>query len=183
MYGRIAGGRRDRHLGMTQGATMQTTAIELSTLEVTPGGVIEQAKPRSRVKSITITRIEGEASEIDEWRDDGEGFKERTVESFVRADTILRRMAATAPDDGTYNKVDFVVTWANGDNYQGTYDLKRHDTGHWQQLQRQIRGFLRYLVGEFKPDHMTQEEYNERLAGRPEEEAQARHMLDTLDLS
>lgn len=155
----------------------------LSTLEVTPEGVIEQAPTKAEVRNITIRRTEGLPSAVDEPRDEG-GYALRTVTSFAEADALIRQMAATAPEDGIrYDKVDFVVTWENGNVYEGRFDMRRHDTIYRKHLQRQIKGFLRYLAGEYRPSDMTPEEYAEVVAGRPVEQMQALDMLDTVDLS
>jgi hypothetical protein len=156
---------------------------ERSTLEVTPEGVIERALTKVEVTGITIRRTEGRPSAVDEPRDEG-GYTQRTVTSFAETDSLIRQMATTAPGEGTrYDKVDFVVTWENGYIYEGRFDMKRHDTKFSAHLQRQIRGFLRYLAGEYRPADMTLKEYAEIVASRPDEQMQALDMLDTLDLS
>jgi hypothetical protein len=73
--------------------------------------------------------------------------------------------------------------WDSGHVYEGRFDMRRHDTIYRNHLQRQIKGFLRYLAGEYRPADMTLEEYAEVVASRPEEQKQALDMLDTLDLS
>ena len=46
---------------------------------------------------------------------------------WQQANAVLRRWARTAPQDGTYHKCDFVVTYADGETYTGRYDLTRSD--------------------------------------------------------
>jgi hypothetical protein len=156
---------------------------ETSALEVTPEGVIERTPTKVEVTGITIRRTEGRASVVDEPRNEG-GYTQRTVTSFAEADFLIRQMATTAPGDGVgYDKVDFVVTWEDDNVYEGQFDLRRHDTMYRNHLQRQIKGFLRYLAGKLRPPDMTQEEYAEIVASRPDEQAQALDMLDSVDLS
>lgn len=71
----------------------------------------------------------------------------------------------------------------NGYTYEGRFDMRRHDTTFRNHLQRQIKGFLRYLAGEYRPADMMPEEYAEVVASRPDEQTQARDMLDAVDLS
>lgn len=61
---------------------MNAIDAELSNVEVTPEGKVRPVRRKHRVKSITITRIEGAQSEVDE---------EQVVESFAEADTLIRR--------------------------------------------------------------------------------------------
>jgi hypothetical protein len=155
----------------------------ISTLEVSPEGVIQQAPYKAKVMRITIRRTEGQPSTVDEPRAEG-GYIEQTINSFAEADSLIRQMATTAPEEGArYDKADFLVMWDSGHVYEGRFDMRRHDTIYRNHLQRQIKGFLRYLAGEYRPADMTLEEYAEVVASRPEEQKQALDMLDTLDLS
>ena len=156
---------------------------EISALEVSPEGVIQQAPHKARVMSITIRRTEGQPSAVDEPRNEG-GYAQRTVASFAEADSLIRQMATTAPEDRIgYDKTEFVVTWEGGYTYEGRFDMRRHDTTFRNHLQRQIKGFLRYLAGKLRPADRTPEEYAEIVASRQDEEAQALDMLDSVDLS
>lgn len=73
-----------------------------------------------QVTKIEITRVEGFSEEV---------RKTVTVNNWTEANGVLKGMAVTAPKDGqTYNKVDFKVTYTDGEIYEGRYDMKYEDT-------------------------------------------------------
>lgn len=61
------------------------------------------------VKSIWLRRAEGPHMDLGQ----------STVTSFEAADAVLKKWARTAPDDRSYNKVDFKVTWQDEETYEG----------------------------------------------------------------
>lgn len=90
----------------------------------------------------------------------------RTATTWKEADAILKAWAKTAPGPHEgYDKCDFWVTWADGENYQGRYDLKRHDTDFLELLARHIRDFIQFYAGTHKPQWMTQQQYAEAIKG------------------
>lgn len=76
--------------------------------------------------------------------------KAMPVDSWAAADGQLTRWAHTAPEPGQgYDKVDFKVTWADGETYEGRYDMNRlgedsETNGH--DLARHIRRFLNWIA-------------------------------------
>ena len=44
-------------------------------------------------------------------------------------DATMRAACFTAPSDGCYFKVAFVVTWSDGGTFEGRIDLERHEYG------------------------------------------------------
>lgn len=72
------------------------------------------------VKEIKITRVEGYQEECNQ---------PIMSSNWDEANAVLRAMAITAPKDNTYNKVDFVVTYTDGETYEGRYYLQYTDTG------------------------------------------------------
>lgn len=46
--------------------------------------------------------------------------------TWEEADRRLAIWATTAPENGGYDKVDFTITFADGETYKGRYDLQRH---------------------------------------------------------
>lgn len=95
-----------------------------------------------KVKEIRIRRAEGFHHETkDTYR----------FSSFTAADVCLRRMARTAPEDGSYNKTDFWVVYANGYQYSGRFDLKREHQAGANLLSTHMGEFLGILAGRFVP--------------------------------
>lgn len=107
-----------------------------------------QATPKKAV-SFWLNRAEGPITECGEVN----------VQSWAMANAQLSKWAETAPEPGNgYDKTDFTVTWEDGEEYSGRYDLKRHDTTY-ADLGAHIADYLRFLTGEHCPDHMTEEKY------------------------
>lgn len=109
--------------------------------------------------SITLTRAEGPHEEVG---------KPQTVtgerhSTWIEADSVLRGWAGTAPESGGYDKIDFVVTYEDGQTYRGRYDLK-----HWSvespDLGKHVSRFVKYYAGLYKPPHMSQEQYQQYLS-------------------
>ena len=70
-----------------------------------------------------------------------------------------------------YLKTDFRVTWADGETYEGRYDLHENGLGDDNQtLAQHIISFLSFYAGLRCPVHMKQEEYEEFLKGRKVQE-------------
>ncbi len=68
------------------------------------------------LREIVLERAEGPTAECVEVK----------VASWHDAGWQLARWARTAPEPrGGYDKVDFRVTWADGETYEGRYDLQR----------------------------------------------------------
>ncbi len=84
------------------------------------------------VKEIKITRVEGYQEECNQ---------PIMASNWNEANAVLRAMAITAPKDDTYNKVDFVVTYTDGETYEGRYDLKYQDT-----IKADLAGHVQIMV-------------------------------------
>lgn len=82
---------------------------------------------------IRINRVEGPVSLCD---------RAEVARSYGEAVAILQRHAGTAPDDGSYDKVDFEIRFADGASYSGRFDLTRR--GH-PDLAAQARGVLAWM--------------------------------------
>lgn len=134
---------------------------------------------RIGVKEIKITRVEGQIKECDE---------PKIVDSWLAADSLLRRWSETAPEHGGYDKCDFGITFDDGYVYaDGRYDLV-----HWRKerpdLQKHVRLFVRYLAGE-TPSWLLRddkkrylEHYLKDIAAHPERTEAAKRFLDTYDV-
>jgi hypothetical protein len=86
----------------------------------------------------------------------------RTVASFEEADAVLREWARTAPEGGGYDKCDFRITYADGDTYEGRYDLTRGmDEGT---LARHVQCHVLFYAGLWMPPHLTEARYRNVVA-------------------
>lgn len=101
------------------------------------------------VKSIWLRRAEGPHMDLGQ----------STVTSFEAADAVLKKWARTAPDDRSYNKVDFKVTWQD----EETYDLVKKDEVRANLLGSHIQEFLLFHGGLWCPPHLTREDYEDYL--------------------
>lgn len=114
-----------------------------------------EPKPKVKVTSITLNRGEGPSSECN---------KPVTVPNFAAANAILRRWSWTASKSGGSDKVDFSVTYKDGEVYEGCFLLKHpnapHQTGSTT-LDGHIRTFLRVHSGLLCPPHLERERYEE----------------------
>ncbi|MEC3664973.1 hypothetical protein [Bacillus subtilis] len=48
-----------------------------------------------------------------------------TVTSWAEAESTLCKWAATAPEEGAYDKVGFCIIWTDESQYNGRFDLQR----------------------------------------------------------
>ena len=73
------------------------------------------------------------------------------------ANSTLRAWAYSAPEDG-YDKCDFSITFADGEIYEGRYDLV-----HWSKkmadLSLHVKNFVEFGAGVKKPEHLTDRQY------------------------
>jgi len=108
------------------------------------------------VKEITITRAEGLRSEVD---------KPVTVkgsDAWEKVDSILLRWSYTAPSGGGYDKCDFSVKFADGETYNGRYDLK-HYTIEYPHLAQHVYDFVRFHAGQWS-SWMNEAQYAEYMS-------------------
>lgn len=117
------------------------------------------------VQHVVLDRVEGVP------RADG-SMPISAVRTLEAATTLLRDWSTTAPRGGAYDKVDFWVTWTDGEVYHG-----RHDLQHWTHpgadcdLGAQVIRFLRFVAT------ARQDPARQPARVSPEEEAQARAWL------
>jgi hypothetical protein len=106
------------------------------------------------VKSVWLNRAEGPIRETGA----------RTVDSLSAADAQLKRWAHSAPKKGGgYDKTDFRIEWADGETYEGRYDLQREDEGKSNLLGSHVQHYLNFHAGLFCPEHMSREDYENYL--------------------
>lgn len=124
---------------------------------------------------ITITRGEGPSSQCG---------KPVTVDSFSKANVLLRSWASTAPAGGGYDKCDFTLIDPTIElEYRGRYDLK-----HWKvevaDLKAHVVGFLKFQYLGERPPHMSQEQYDRYIAScqhTPETIEEVRQTVEHLE--
>ncbi|MFE4029296.1 hypothetical protein ACFX4N_24400 [Priestia sp. YIM B13551] len=110
-----------------------------------------------RVKQIVLTRGTGKTEEC--------GIP-HTVDTWYDADNVLMKMAMTAPENGASEKVDYVVTFEDGETFESTYSLTKDDTviaclrGH-------VRTVANIYAGNARPQWMKEEVYDKYV---PEEQ-------------
>lgn len=76
----------------------------------------ENQNEKINVKEIQITRAEGRTKLC--------GIT-RSFDSFKAANSWLLSQSETFPEDGTYDKHDFIVIFEDGDTYTGRLDCKQ----------------------------------------------------------
>lgn len=99
------------------------------------------------IDNITITGAEG--------RHSGEVV---TVNDWPAATVLLLRWSTTAPKSGGYDKHDFIITFQDGETYEGRYDLKHH-TVEWPNLKRHVVSFVKFMAGLHQPIYMSAKDY------------------------
>ncbi len=93
------------------------------------------AVARIPIKCIELHRVEGSRHEC----------IRLPVYTFDAASIALARWAHTAPDDGSYHKCDFTVTYTDGETYKGRIDLERRHFGGYD-VKAHMRRHLMWLI-------------------------------------
>lgn len=107
------------------------------------------------VTSIWIYRAEGRIDQTN---------REITTTSFKEASNFLREQAKTAPNYG-YDKTDFKVTWQNGDEYSGRFDMQNIDQFRLNHLETQMKEELEFYAGIRRPSHFKDDVWQNHLSG------------------
>lgn len=143
------------------GVSATTPAATAPGAPVTSSGQLETKTPEAPAEdaagpgalSITITRVEGLASEC---------WQPVTVGSFSEADALLMTWSATAPATGGYDKCHFSIVWPDGGTYTGRYDLKHHSCEP-ASLSAHMIDLAEYHTGRFCPLHLSASAYKMRM--------------------
>ncbi|MBW5471551.1 hypothetical protein GPJ61_27575 [Brevibacillus formosus] len=122
-----------------------------------------------QMKQITFARVEGRHEDL---------FK-KEFDRWLDAEIEINQAALTAPDTGGYDKCDFTIEWQDGNTYKGRFDLQREHSMAQSPLKDHVMGFLRFLAGEDRPDHMTEQQYLPFISERRED---ARRFLQTYQI-
>ena len=109
------------------------------------------------VKEIWIERVEGPIGNL------SQDQRETKVKTFTEADAFLRKQAETAGNFG-YDKTDFKVTWKDGSEYKGRYDLQKIDLYRTDLLQNQMKDEIEFMAGIYRPAHFKDDAWQRHLS-------------------
>lgn len=115
----------------------------------------EMQSTKIAVKNITITPVEESI---------GSSFDPVTVESFDAADSLLFKIAKRVKPNSGYRKTVFEIVFEDGTKYTGRYDVESLQK-EFPDLLAHVRDFVRFSAGIDRPDHMTEEDWRDYLAG------------------
>ncbi len=87
----------------------------------------------------------------------------QTFGSFAEANVALRFAAQDAPEGGAYDKTGFLMTYEDGETYEGRIDLTRKMTTG-DVLGDHVRGFQSTRSGRVCPPHLTPARLEEMLS-------------------
>ncbi len=106
---------------------------------------------------ITIERAEGLVTEtgkvsiVARWPE---------TDLFTLADQVLYGMAQSAPKTGGYDKCDFIIEFADGETYEGRYDMQHPDAQDtFESLSMHVRRHLSIAAGRYRPADLSVERY------------------------
>jgi hypothetical protein len=109
--------------------------------------------------------------------------------SLSEANSLLRQFSCEAPGPrGGYDKTAFRVTWADGETYEGRYDLhhircRQENPNGRIDIGDHIRGFLTFYAGLRRPSHMDDATYRRVLGyNKPEHQQQCREVLESYEI-
>lgn len=113
--------------------------------------------PKIKAVAIQIERAEGPVKECVSRRFEGDTCWEQVNQQLVK-------WAHTAPKLG-YDKCDFTIFFADGETYQGRFDNERLDhPDREKSLAEHVLSHARFCAGQFRPDHLSEEQYEQVLA-------------------
>jgi len=124
----------------------------------------EQATEKIPVMEITIVRLEGPSYLCD---------IENKTYSFKEANELLKEMSKKAPRTVGYDKTNFSIVFADGEKYEGRIDLMHYTiekNSREQNVEQHIHDHLSFYNGTLKPEHMSQQSYDDFLAKNTNEQ-------------
>lgn len=80
------------------------------------------------------------------WSESGDIQDELTVNTFQEAEQLIKKAAKNAPDNGAYDKTKFLITWSDGQTYEGRIDIIYSDMFKAQPLKDHIQSFANYVI-------------------------------------
>ena len=123
-----------------------------------------------KATSIMIDRVEGPSALCTKKTLTGENV-------WQKAQSLLLKHSDTSPKNGGYDKCDFIVTFADGETYQGRYDLKHHSV-ELPSLEQHMLNFLNFIGGKNRA-WASEKEYAEIMARDPQRKEDAIKFLNT----
>lgn len=84
-----------------------------------------------------------------------------TVSTFAEAEQLIRQAAKDV--NGGYDKTKFIITWTDGDTYEGRIDIEKDYEEMKTPIKDHITDWLLFLTGDKKPAHMTDKAYSDTL--------------------
>lgn len=122
-----------------------------------------------KVSSVWVRRDEGRASEC----------VARFFCSFSEANAWLVQQATTV--NGVYDKCRFVVTYEDGHQYEGRFDLEqKHQFG--ASLQKHMVDYLTFCMGARQPSNITKDQYERFISARGDKRKECAEFLNTREL-
>lgn len=126
-----------------------------------------------KVASVWIRRAEGT---IRECAEGGQFFA-----TFKDANHELARWAQTAPEPRAYDKCDFVVTFEDGEQYEGRFDLNR-DHRFGVSLEKHMIDYLTFYAGARQPNNYSKESYERFILAQGDKRDACVRFLGTYEL-
>ncbi|MFS0657395.1 LPD25 domain-containing protein [Niallia alba] len=87
-------------------------------------------------KTVVLTSVEFV------WSESGDIEDSLKVTTFAEAEIIIRNAAKHAPDNGAYDKTKFLITWNDGNTYEGRLDIVHSDMFKTTPLKSHIESFV-----------------------------------------
>jgi hypothetical protein len=126
---------------------------------------------------ITIVRVEGPNALC---------YKEVSFEGsdcWAQAHRYLVSQGETFPRTGGYDKHDFVVTFGDGETWEGRLDCQHPDCADPDlDVAQHVYHFAAFYAGTYRPSHMTQERYEAFLGRSKKTSANMRRFLETYEV-
>lgn len=118
---------------------------------------------KTKVASIFLHRVEGTIKEVENQKITFLASEEKE-NLFDLVEKVLTQWSYTAPNDGSYNKVDFTIIFQDRKEYKGRYDLtfNRHTKNGGGSLSEHIKRFLKFYVE--KPYHLELNQWKNYIA-------------------
>ena len=96
--------------------------------------------------------------------DRAEGMHDECFESthttWADAEARIQSICATSPTDGGYSKTDFLIVFQDNQTYEGRADCAHPESKAYEgSLAQHIRDHVTFFAGQFRPSHMSAQEY------------------------
>lgn len=110
-----------------------------------------------------------------------------TFSTWAEAGRFIReRIAPHAPKGGAYDKVDFRITFADGETYGGRLDVQHptySDAHHGDRdLAAHVWGIAQFYAGNRQPDHLSEEDYQHHLRISADQVAYYTELLENYEI-